>query len=103
MLKHVLTCVEQAGRHLALDGDRRFQLVGYAADDAVEIGFGIGQVDFGGVQVVFRQGATGGGLVKVGSAAYTPFAPQTDLIVDAQVSLQVVLGQGHQLPALEHF
>ncbi|MNJ34499.1 hypothetical protein D3C77_292140 [compost metagenome] len=102
VVEHALASVGQGGGQFALDGDRCFQLVGLTADDAVEVGFGVGQVHFSGVKVVLCQCPTGGGLVTVGVAAYATFAAQADLVIDAQVSLQVVLGQGDQFAALEH-
>ena len=39
---------------------------------------------------------------SAGVAADTALGAQADLVVDPQVRLQVVLGQGHQFTALEH-
>ncbi|MNC28114.1 hypothetical protein D3C75_763080 [compost metagenome] len=103
VLAHAFTRLFEIGRHFHLDRLWAFQLVRHAADDAEEVGLGIGQVDFGGVQVVFRQGATCAGLVKVGGAADAALVAQADLVVHSQVGLQVVLGQGYQFTALEHF
>ncbi|MOA13470.1 hypothetical protein D3C78_1335240 [compost metagenome] len=41
-------------------------------------------------------------MVQVGGTANTSLTAQANLVVDAQVGLQVVLGQGYQLTALEH-
>ncbi|MNR27513.1 hypothetical protein D3C85_1447890 [compost metagenome] len=42
-------------------------------------------------------------MVKVGGAADAAIGAQADLVVDPQVRLQVVGGQGHQFAALEYF
>ncbi|MNG13466.1 hypothetical protein D3C84_971470 [compost metagenome] len=57
----------------------------------------------GGVEVVLRQGQARFRLIKVGGAADATIGAQADLVVDPQVRLQVVGGQGHQFAALEHF
>ncbi|MNO97069.1 hypothetical protein D3C76_887640 [compost metagenome] len=103
VLAHAVAGFVEGAWHLALDALRAFQLVRGATDHAEEVGLGIGQVDFGGVQVVFRQGATCAGLVEVSGAADAALVAQADLVVDPQVGLQVVLGQGYQFTALEHF
>ncbi len=100
---HVPACRLQIGRQLALDRDRCFQLIGHAADGTVEVGLGVRQVDLSGVEVVLGQCTTSAGLVGVCSAADTLLAAQADLVVDAQVSLQVVLGQCDEFALLEHF
>ncbi len=61
------------------------------------------QVDQCGLVVVVCQGPAGGGLVAVGGAADAALGAQADLVGDAQVRLQVVLGQCQQVAALEHF
>jgi hypothetical protein len=42
-------------------------------------------------------------LIGVRGAADATLGAQADLIVDAQMRLQVIGGQGHQFPTLEHF
>ena len=103
VLHHALLGFLQGGGQLTAGRRQGFQFIRQATHHGVEIRFGVSQVDFGGVQVVLRQCPTSGGLVGVGGAADTALGAQADLVVDAQVSLQVVLGQGHQFATLEHF
>ena len=49
-----------------------------------------------------RQGQAGFGLVGVGGTAHALVAAQADLVMHAQVRLQVIGGQGDHLAALEH-
>ena len=103
VVDHALLGFAQLGGQFAASRGRGFQFIGHAPDDAVEIGFGIGQINFGGVEVVLCQGFTGYRLVGVGGAADAALGTQANLIVDAQVRLQVVRRQRHQFAALEHF
>lgn len=99
VVHHRLACLQQIGRHASLDRCGCFQLIRQAADSTEEVGFGIGQVDLFGVEVVLRQSQTRFGLVQVCVAAYTLAAAHADLIVDALVGLQVVASQGDHLAA----
>ncbi|MCY1174515.1 hypothetical protein D9M73_147210 [compost metagenome] len=99
---HALLRFRQAGGYFATNRWRGFQLIGQAPYNGVEVRLGIGQIDFGGVEVVFRQCPASAGLVGIGVAAHAALGAQADLVVDPQVRLQVVLGQGHQFAVLEH-
>ncbi|MCY1418277.1 hypothetical protein D9M71_338320 [compost metagenome] len=100
---HALLGFGQGGGDFTANRRRGFEFIGHAPHNGIEVRLGIGQIDFGGVEVVFRQCPASAGLVGIGVAAHAALGAQADLVVDPQVRLQVVLGQGHQFAALEDF
>ncbi|MNZ78607.1 hypothetical protein D3C78_971890 [compost metagenome] len=102
VFQHLRTGFIQVGRHQRQETRRALQLIGHLADSGEVVGLGISQVGLLGDQVVARLGHPRLGLIEVGAATDATLGAQLDLVVNALVALEVVLGQAHEFAPGQH-
>ncbi|MNS66580.1 hypothetical protein D3C72_998000 [compost metagenome] len=102
VFQHLRTGFIQVGRHQRHETRRAFQLIGHLANSGEVVGFGVSQVGLLGDQVVARLGHPRLRLIKVGATANATLGAQLDLVVNALVALEVVLGQTYEFAAGQH-
>ncbi|MNM72194.1 hypothetical protein D3C81_838820 [compost metagenome] len=102
VFQHLRAGFIQVGRHQRQETRRALQLIGHLADSGEVVGLGISQVGLLGDQVVARLGHPRLGLIEVGAATDATLGAQLDLVVNALVALEVVLGQAHEFAPGQH-